>query len=94
MCGKEITMGTITSMNELAGVIVALITILSFAVGVIAWFLRLEFRTNQNKTDQEKINQDFQVLETKMETKIDALQNSMNTVLVTMGEIRGGMGNR
>lgn len=85
-------MENIKDINEAAGFIIAVLTIFGTLVGALAWLLRLEFQVRQSKVDNQAIQTEFNGLETKMETKLETLQSSMNNVLITMGEIKGRMG--
>lgn len=71
------------NVNNAAQLILAAILIGGILIGLVAWFIRLETKV----TALEKAHQDEKTIRDTLFIKIDALQASLNTLLVQMGRL-------
>ena len=69
--------------NTTAQLLLAIVLVGSIFVGLVAWSIRLEMKVST----LEKAHQDEKTIRDTLFIKIDALQASLNTLLVQMGRL-------
>lgn len=72
-------------INYIMNSALAVVLICASIVGMIFWFARLESRTRTLEKEHEKS-------ETTVWSKLDSLQESVNTLLLAVGELKGRIG--
>jgi len=56
---------------------------------LIAWLCRLEFNINQREKDHDTLKESEEAKNVALWNKIDGLQNTLNQVLMAIGELKG-----
>lgn len=73
---------TTTTLSEIWPVLLSIF-------GAIVWLIRLESKVNYLEKDYERYKEAAAEKDKVMWAKLDSLQATMNTVLQTLGEIKG-----
>ena len=84
-------MGTVSIdlANNLASIIVSILSVIAVAIGFVAWFIRLESKVTYLEKDHIQHKAEVARRDEATIVKQDTMQVTLNKVLQIIGELKG-----